>query len=391
MELGKRSDIAYQFLSAIIVSNKLHIVALTVPYPPDYGGVTDLFYKLSALQSKGIQIHLHCFDYGRGRQRELERYCASVAYYERTLHHTSITNRLPYIVSSRRNEQLLQRLLQDDFPILLEGVHCSWLLQDKRFANRRCFLRLHNVEYLYYDGLYRSSSSLLKKIYYWLETRLLKRWEKMICDKAFVFTVSASDVETYRKLGCHNIAYLPLFIPGWKIDSQTGMGRYCLYHGDLSVDANEEAVRWLLKKVFSKLSLPLIIAGKDPSDQLAQLIGQHQHAQLVANPNDNQLQELIVQAHIHVLPAYTKTGIKIKLLNALYNGRHCVVNPAMIEGSGLDTLCHTGTTANAFAEIIAQLYHQPFSQEEIDLRKKILEGRFNNTVNAERMIARIWP
>lgn len=373
------------------MNKQLHIVALTVPYPPDYGGVIDLFYKLPALHAQGVQIHLHCFDYGRGKQKELEQYCASVSYYERTLHHTSITNRLPYIVSSRRNEVLLQRLLQDDLPILLEGVHCSWLLHDKRFAHRRCFLRLHNVEYIYYDGLLRSGSSLLKKVYYWLESRLLKRWEQLVCNKAFVFTVSESDVTIYQKLGCSNIAYLPLFIPDWRVNALPGMGRYCLYHGDLSVDANEEAVKWLLQKVFSKLSLPLIITGKNPSEQLAGLIGRNTNAQLVANPSDGQLQELIAQAHIHVLPAFTNTGIKIKLLNTLFNGRHCVVNPAMIEGSGLDTLCHSGSTANAFTEIIAQLYHQPFSQEEIDLRKKLLEGRFDNSVNAARMVSRIWP
>jgi hypothetical protein len=374
------------------VDKQLHIVALTVPYPPDYGGVIDLFYKLPALQSQGVRIHLHCFDYGRGKQPALEAYCASVSYYDRTLQHTSLTNRLPYIVSSRRNEQLLQRLLQDDHPILLEGVHCSWLLQDPRFAHRHCFLRLHNVEYLYYEGLYRSASSVIRKMYYWLESRLLKRWEKLICKKAFVFPVSEADTEIYRnQLGCARINYVPLFIPDWQIKSRSGMGRYCLYHGDLSVDANEEAVKWLLKKVFNKLSLVLIIAGKNPSEQLARLIGRHPQAQLVANPGEQQLQELIAQAHIHVLPANTHTGIKIKLLNALFNGRHCVVNQAMVAGSGLEALCHTAASANAFSEIIAQLYHQPFSQEEIDLRLRVLGGRFNNAVNASRMISRIWP
>jgi hypothetical protein len=118
-----------------------------VPYPADYGGAIDVFYKLEALYKLGVLIHLHCFDYGRGREPELEKYCASVDYYERFLGHKGISNIIPYIVASRRNEQLLQRLLQDDHPILMEGIHCTYLLLDARFNSRRCFIRLHNVEY----------------------------------------------------------------------------------------------------------------------------------------------------------------------------------------------------------------------------------------------------
>ena len=58
----------------------LHIVCLNVPYPVDYGGVFDLFYKLPAMQAAGVNIHLHCFDYGRGEQQELNKYCVSVNY-----------------------------------------------------------------------------------------------------------------------------------------------------------------------------------------------------------------------------------------------------------------------------------------------------------------------
>ena len=53
----------------------LHIITLDVPYPPDYGGVYDLFYKLPALQQQGVKIHLHCFYKNRLPQRELEKYC----------------------------------------------------------------------------------------------------------------------------------------------------------------------------------------------------------------------------------------------------------------------------------------------------------------------------
>ena len=39
-----------------------------MPYPPDYGGVFDLYYKLKYLHERGVIIHLHCYEYGRGKQ-----------------------------------------------------------------------------------------------------------------------------------------------------------------------------------------------------------------------------------------------------------------------------------------------------------------------------------
>lgn len=362
-----------------------------MPYPVDTGGAYDMFYKLPALQAQGVRIHLHCFDYGKGEQPELTKYCETVHYYERNHGHKGISNTLPYIVSSRKNEKLLQNLLQDNYPVMMEGIHCTYLLTDKRFANRKCFVRLHNVEFQYYHDLYKGCHSVVKKIYYWFESRLLRAYEKKIAGKTYFWGVTEKDTTVYREeLDCKNISYLPVYLPDWKVQGQEGMGSYCLYHGDLSIEANEKAAAWLLTKVFSKINVPFVIAGKGPSERLGELARENGHTCLVADPSEKEMQDIIAKAHIHVLPSYTTTGIKLKLINTLFNGRHCVVNPATVTGSGLEAACHTGTTVNAFREIIAQLYHQPFTNEETELRKRLLAGIFNNESNAVKQVKCIW-
>lgn len=369
----------------------LHIISFNVPYPADYGGVMDVFYKLPAFQREGIKIHLHCFDYGRGVQPELNRYCETVQYYSRFTGHKGISNTLPYIVSSRKNEQLLDNLLKDDYPIFMEGVHCTYPLLDKRFAKRKCFVRVHNVEYQYYRDLSNSTSSLLKKMYYWIESRLLKSYEKKIVSKAVFWGTTEKDDNVYRQeLGCKNIEHLSLYIPDWKVTCLEGMGTYCFYHGDLSVDANDKAATWLLENVFSKIKVPFVIAGKNPSEKLLELAHSQNHTCLVANPSEKEMQDMIAKAHINVIPSFTSTGMKTKLVNALFHGRHCVVNDATIAGSGLEAACHIGTNANAFCDIIAQLYHQPFTTDEIELRKHLLTPMFNNEANAKKQVGWIW-
>src|SRR5205085_9523692 len=257
---------------------------------------------------------------------------------------------------------------------LMEGVHCTSIVMDNQFATRKKFVRLHNVEYKYYGQLFHFAHNLPRKVYYWRESRLLKNYETQLAKSATAFwAVTQKDKFYYKnELGCTNIDYLPLFLPDWKIECKTGMGAFCLYHGKLSVDENEYAAKWLLTHVFNKTETPLIIAGKNPSHSLKKLANSRRNTCIVANPSEAQMQDLIAKAQVHVLPSFNRTGIKIKLLNALYNGRHCVVNSAMTDGTELNELCYIADSKAAFGEKVEQLYHRSFTSADIEARKTIL-------------------
>jgi len=343
----------------------------------------DIFYCISALQSVGIQIHLHCFRSEKTEQSALCQHCASVNYYDFSHGHKGFSTSLPYIVSSRRNEQLLENLLNDDYPILMEDIHCTYLLNDERFSSRKCFVRLHYVGFKYYSALQKSATSLFKKLYYWNESRLLKKYEQSIAQKATFVAVNHADKLTYQnEFTCPLIFELDPFIPFQEVKSTEGMGSYCFFHGDLGIDANEQAAIWLIKKVFNEIKVPLVISGRNPSNKLIALSHLNNHTCIVPDPSERELQDMIVKAHIQLVPSFIDTGLKIKLLSALYNGKHCVANDIAVAGSGLESACHIGLNSNAFKEIIVQLYHQPFTVDEIGLREKMLLKRFDNHKNA---------
>ncbi|HLF46723.1 MAG TPA: glycosyltransferase [Chitinophagaceae bacterium] len=371
---------------------KIHIICHAIPWPADYGGVVDLFYKLKALHAEGVGIILHCFLYGqRKEQKELNKFCEEVHYYKRFTGWKGFSMTKPYIVQSRANPLLLTNLLKDQHPVLMEGIHCTAFLAPLLRHNKKVFLRLHNVETLYYNELFKSEKNLFRKLYYLNESIFLEKYEKKLPQELPVLGVSKNDVSYYKDfLGKINSMFLPVFIPENKITAKKGMGEYCLYHGNLAVIENEKAVLWLLKKVFSKLKIPFIIAGRDPSSRLQKRASMYGNTKLVPNPTDDELNELIEQAQIHVLPSLNKTGVKLKLINALYHGRHCVVNDSAVEGSGMEAACHIGTNKKAIASIIMQLYRQPFTEEEILLREKILPAIFDNEKNARQLIQWIW-
>ncbi len=372
----------------------LHIISFTIPYPVDYGGVVDLFWKLSALHKQGIKIHLHCFDHGRSEQKELNKYCASVNYYKRNSFFTSIFSNKPFIVQSRSNKKLLNNLLKNDCQILCEGIHSTFLLSDKRFNNKNIYVRLHNVEHEYYQHLYHSTKNVFKKIFYKRESLLLKKYEQFVAKNASkILTVTKQDGLNYQtKFSSTNIKYLPLFLPeNWQINIKVGLGDYSLYHGDLSVDANGKAVEWLLLNVTNKLlNIKFIVTGKRPSSNLIQLISKQKNVELVANPTEKTMYNLIRNAQINILPSFSSAGIKLKLLNALFNGRFCIANNDTISGSGLNELCTIANTPSEFIISIETLMSKDFLDEEIEKRKYTLTKKFNNQVNAELLIQYIF-
>jgi hypothetical protein len=374
-----------------LTEKHLHIVTLDVPWPADYGGVYDLFYKLKALHTLGIRIHLHCYTQGRPPQQELNRYCASVNYYQRKKDISSFSFNLPFIVNSRKNDELLANLQKDDYPVLLEGIQCTYYLYTGQLSSRKVIVRLHNAEFEYYKQLAKQEGNFFKKLYFLLESRLLKQYERSISGKSKFLAVSKKDVELYRNIFLANeVEYLPVFIPYTLSAGKEGKGCFCLYHGNLSVNENEQAALWLLKNVFSKLSVPFVIAGKNPSALLQRLAHANTNTCLVANPSEKEMQDMIAKAHIHVLPSFNNTGIKIKLLNALFNGRHCLVNESAIACTGLRQYCTVAESAGEFQQKVKELYEELFTEQEIQKRQGLLQTEYNNEENAKRLMTFLW-
>jgi glycosyltransferase involved in cell wall biosynthesis len=363
-----------------------------VPYPVNYGGVFDIYHKIIALHKAGIKIHLHCFTENNKRQPELEKFCEEILYYPRRKGITGISFRLPYIVSSRMESRLWKRLQEDNYPVLIEGIHSAgWLLKHQP-GTRKVILRLHNVEHNYYRQLFLSTSSTLKKIYFHFESLLLRNFERIISSKPdHILAVSESDVETYRRLfGVNNIEVLPVFTGFTNDIPPVGTGYFCLYHGNLSVPENEKAVAWLLTEIFTGEGIPFVIAGKSPSPALKQFIARFEHAQLVADPSKERMQSLISDAQCNVLPSFNVTGIKLKIINALFHGRHCIVNRAAVKGSGLENICHIAQSPEKFRELVYTLSAKPLTSSEIAARKSVLKDLFDEEKNCAKLIQLIW-
>ena len=57
----------------------------------------------------------------------MQSYCASIHYYKRDTAFKNVLKSIPYIVQTRNDIKLLENIQNDDFPILFEGLHTTFL------------------------------------------------------------------------------------------------------------------------------------------------------------------------------------------------------------------------------------------------------------------------
>ena len=363
----------------------IHLVAFNIPFPANYGGAIDVFCKIKALRDLGVKVHLHCFKYDRSESKELNQLCERVYYYARELKKRYVFSDYPFIVISRANEQLLNNLLQDNHPIIFEGLHTCYWLNDKRLTKRLKLVRMHNIEHTYYDSLAEHGGSVLKKIYYKNESKKLKKFENILHHATAVLAISEADTNALSAR-YNNVLCIGAFHQNEEVSITPGQGGYCLYHGNLSVSENNAVAMYLVKNIFSKISIPFIVAGQNPSRNLQRAIQKVKHVQLLQDVSEARMRSLIKNAQINILPAAQATGIKLKLLNALHNGRHCLVNNTMIDGTGLETLCSIANSDEEIISAINCLFVQPVNAKELGKRKKVLKKHFSNEDNAHKIM-----
>lgn len=358
----------------------LHIVSLDVPVPADYGGVIDIYYRAKAVKDLGIKVILHCFEYGRNTNQDFSEIADEVYFYKRKKSFLDNLKSDPFIVTTRKSEELVVRLLRDNHPILMEGHHCAGLLNDARLKNRKRFVRVHNVEWMYYKALSNSSKSTWRKSFFNSESKKLKKFDAVLSHADGLFCLSTTELEYYKTI--NPSCYLWPVGCNLKKELDLPTDNYALFHGNLSVAENEKSLRWIMDVwVKNKLTMPLVVAGKNPKSDLKKLFAKHSFVKLIQNPSNEKMAELISAAEVNLLITFQSTGVKLKLLNALVQGKKCIANPLMIEGTDLGKFCEVIDDEN---ELAATLQNAKIVDKEgLEAREKYLYEHFDVIKNTK--------
>ncbi len=367
------------------MENSLQIVCFNVPYPPNYGGAIDVFFKIKALHELGARIRLHCFTYGQYQPRkELEKYCNSIYYYERSGDILKHFSTLPFIVVSRKSRKLLDNLAADPAPILFEGLHTTAYIDDEALRNHVKFVRMHNMESAYYKKLSKWEQNLLIRAYLQTESSRLANYEERIYySDATILTISKFDQMYFSTQHRGHTVLVPPFHPFSKVETLPGKGDYIFIHADFSIADNKAWVEKLLVDTSGELGMPFRLAGKNADQLNLKKCPEVQNIQIESNVSQSRMFELIQNAHATVVQAFNSEGFKLKLLYSLFIGRHCIANEMIMKGTDLGHLCHMANSPAEVVQKVKELKNVGITADDIFARGKTMDERFSNLKNAQ--------
>lgn len=339
---------------------RIHLISFDVPLPANYGGVIDVFQHLKMLKALNYSVILHCFTKDNAVPDVLREYCDELFLYPRKsgiFQQLSVT---PYIVKTRTNTALLTNLLKDNSPIFFEGIHSCALLTHPKLADRVRIVRTHNIEADYYAALAKGSTAVVEKIYFKLEALRLKRFEKKLKDASYILAVTEKDAVHFREINKKTVVLHNTVDVDSYLHERNAVKTEIVFHGNLSVEENATAARWIATHIAPNISQKIIIAGKNPSCELVSFLQQH-HCNVIPSPSNEALSEILASAQIHLLPTFQVTGAKNKNLRSLCAGGFCLVNQAMMESTNLHEFVLFAETPEEF--IIQIEKHLPLIQD----------------------------
>lgn len=361
----------------------LHIVTFGVPFPARYGGAIDVWNRIKALYELGVKINLHCFLYGNFRpQQELQKVTEEVHYYPRVVWPALLSKGQPYIVTSRKSQPLLKRLSGDHQPVLFEGIHTTGyapLLKD-----RKLMLRAHNIEHQYYNEL-ASESSGIKSLLFRRESLCLRDYEATAArSMEVVFAISPHDQKWFADRGAKSV-FMPPFHGSHHVDIQPGRGQYLLYHGDLSLEINQNALIDLMEKLPIDPSYPVVAAGRSGDKSFEEKLVRFPNLRREADVSEEKMLQLIQQAQIILIHSLHGSGMKLKIFPALYYGRFIVASSSSATQTVLDQALRF-YDAHSLNALLRQLWPADFTQEDYTSRMEILARHPSDTDKAKEII-----
>jgi len=321
------------------------------PYPPFSGGQTRAYNLVKNLAGKNRITLFSFIRPGRiqGPTREMEKFCWKIKTFPgrpiwsmRNIFLAART-KLPFTITHFYGDSQVKLALEKEIKkekydlVHFESFYTSCYLDSVCMLPK--VLGNENIEYLIYQR-YLSQKNLLVKSALSYEVWKMKRYEQKNWQKADLnLAVSDSDAEIIRKESSKECVVIPNgvdiahFQKKTKNKSLTVDSPLLLFVGDFKYFANQDAISFLVKKIWPevKKELPqakLWLVGKN-SDRLAEI---PKDSDIIVDDQIDDIREAYNKADLLVAPMRIGSGTNIKILEALSVGLPVATTPVGLEG-----------------------------------------------------------
>jgi len=213
-------------------------------------------------------------------------------------------------------------------------------------------LHEHNAEFVMWERLAELEKNPIKKTLIMLEAARIKKTEKNYAERSSVVFAAPNDIEELVSIGINRDKLEPTYHlgedfllerPDLSFDQTE---EALLFVGTLTWEANVDGLLWFLEKIYPAVlrkhpNIRFYIVGKNPDQRLLSQAQKFKSVEFTGFVED--LEPYFKKARAFVIPLRFGSGIKVKLLNAMYRGIPIVTTPIGTEGleviSGRDLFC----------------------------------------------------
>lgn len=324
------------------------------PYPLKDGESIAIYNMAKGLSAAGSEVHLFCvntlkhfFD-----PDDLPPSCNPYNSITSVTLDTSVTwtgallnlfSRKSYHIERFRSEKVAKALItlleKETFDLVqVEGVHLfGYGAIVRQHTSSRVVLRPHNLEYQIWERIAVRTRPGLKQWYIRYLTEKLKSYE-VACLKEtdFLAPISGQDLQHFKALGYEgNYCLCPIGIdPEQYLPVPQKCDPFSVYFlGSLDWLPNLEGIRWFVSEVWPLLwerhsEATLHVAGRNMPEWMFALSGKgiHVHGEVpdaIGYMN---------QYDVMVVPLFSGSGMRAKIIEAMALGRTVVTTPLGLEG-----------------------------------------------------------
>lgn len=252
----------------------------------------------------------------------------------------------------------------------------------RRYSRAKLILRAHNIEHLIWERIMVGTRNPLKRFYLGRLAKALRSFEVQTLRKLDgIVAITDTDAKWFRQ----TFPQLPVVAIPFGIDAGTGEDLpevepsvKGLFHlGSMNWMPNQEGIRWFLDEVWPELrkqfpELTLSLAGRSMPEWLLQ----NKQDGVIIDGEVDDARIYMLDHEIMVVPLFSGSGIRIKIIEGMLMGRPVITTPVGAEGIHYIEGEHLLIARNAaeYVAAVAQCLKNPRAAVQMGLagRKLVL-------------------
>lgn len=340
---------------------KLLFITNLLPFPPDNGGKIKTLNTLDLLRDK-YDITLYAFIESEEERRnivDIKDYVCSVEvvvkkirlhnnrFMQFLLAFSSLFSSKPYLIykyySPKMKEVIRKAILSNKYDIVYIDHLQLFQYIPKEFLKikaEKIVLDEHNVELEIVRRYLDQEKNLITKLFLLLEYIKLRNYEINAClMSGIVFAITDHDKNKLillsgRDTGIYTAPYFVHSKSATELHKPNSTSKKIIFIGTMSWHANEDAVLWFHKEVFTAYSLAdkgwsFWIIGNSPGDNVSRL---RSYANTYVTGYVDDIKPFIWDCALAVVPIRMGGGLRIKILELLSFGVPVITTTIGCEG-----------------------------------------------------------